>query len=137
MISTQDRSNLDGLIAYCIIYAQEMDYKLYDYMSEDETQYIVSAEYIDDLLMKLFLERLSQENTNYKINGEYIFVNKEDCQRITDTTILKLDELYYNEQYDIYKVVLNGVFQSKVISNIEIVYIENDDGYTVLKYTEV
>lgn len=122
VFNTSDLS-ISGVIKYSYMYAYTFKDDIEEYIQEEKNKKYINSKYLENIIYEIFNKDLDLDY--YKEENGYILVNINDL--ITDTADLSINKISYNEEYNLYKIVIQ-----EYENLIQIIYRKNNDKYAVL-----
>lgn len=122
VFNTSDLS-ISGVIKYSYMYASTFKDDIEEYIREEKNKKYINSKYSENIIYEIFNKEMDLDY--YKEENGYILVNINDL--ITDTADLSINKISYNEEYNLYKIVIQEYEKL-----IQIIYRKNTDKYAVL-----
>ena len=125
----RDKIDIDGAISCAYIYAYNFDDDFDKFVNTSNNKIYAKKEYIESIIFNLFNKQVDLKNK--VVMNDNISISMENMKN--DTASLKIQEILYNEENDLYKIVIaEGAEGSSKTSSIEMIYKYNNYKYIIL-----
>lgn len=114
---------LEMLPVYCYNYAEYFNNDGNDNIIQNNGNTYINCDYMKNIVYELFNQNI--DISKYTIKDNYILIDNTSV--VTDTITLEIEDILYNEQYNLYKIIIK-----EYEYNIEIIYKYNDGKYVLL-----
>lgn len=119
----KDSIIFDMLPVYCYNYAEYFKNDGNDNIIQNNGNTYINCDYMKNIVYELFNQNI--DISKYTIKDNYILIDNTSVT--TDTITLEIEDILYNEQYNLYKIIIK-----EYEYNIEIIYKYNDGRYVLL-----
>lgn len=119
--------NTEMSIVYCYNYAANFKNDSENYIVKDNQNTYIDCDYTESIIYELFDKNVNLDK--YKQQNGYLVISGENLK--TDTIEIKVKDVAYNSEYDLYKIVIQEYER-----NINIIYKYKEGKYTLLSCLE-
>ena len=122
-----DTINEEMSIAFCYNYANNFKDDIEKHIIKDSKNTYIDCDYTESIIYELFEKDVSLDK--YKGRNQYLLVSGDNLK--TDTINIYINDILYNDEYDLYKIVIK-----EYDHNIEIIYSYDNSKYVLLSCVE-